>query len=268
MLQEDVPAFKQRVGDHVFHGSNNSCVILGRDRAKDGPASVDDGIGGQKGTGVVHLIAGRKDPSGDPSFKSDDSFVYLAMKTRVDSNLNLQTKGVAQDNDVPAAVLKSDHVRVVSRKNVKIVMEDSKNFVFLDGDRALVSIGDGSDTIEVTKDRTTISIQGGSSVVIEKGQVTADTSTFKVGKNASEAFVLGTTYRTNEAKMNNDLSGLLIAAGTSLNSAGTDKALVALAQTAAGGLATAGTTIINAGKAIAQFEASTGQYLSKVSSTK
>jgi hypothetical protein len=268
MVEEDVPALVQRVGDHVIHGSNNSVVILGRDRSKDGPASVDDGLGDQKGTGTVHLIAGRKDKGGDPDFKRDSSFIYLSMKTSLDSNLNLSTHGTGQDNDVAAAVMKSDHIRLMSRKNVKITMENSKNFVFLDGDRALISIGDGSDTIEVTKDKLTLSIDGGAFMTLEKGKLVVDAQAIQVGKDAKEPLVLGNTYRTNESSMNNNVSGLLIAAGAALNSAGADKVLVALASQGAGFLVTAGGTLIQAGKAISQFESSAGQYLSETSTTK
>lgn len=196
MLQEDVPSFQTRVGDYVVHGSNNSCLILGRDRAKDGPATVDDGNFDQKGSGVAHVIAGRQSKDGDPDFKNDSSFVYLAMKTKVDTNLNIQTKGASADNDVPAAVVKSDHIRVMSRKNVKIVMEDSKNFVFLDKDHALVSVGDGSATIDVTKDKISVAIDGGATITVEKGKIVVDGDAVQLGKDATERVLLGDSFKT------------------------------------------------------------------------
>lgn len=176
MVEEDVPPFQQRVGDYVFHGSNNSCLILGRDRAKDGPATIKDGLGSVddggkgKGTGIAHMIAGRQDKKGDPDFKKDMSFLYLAMKTKLDDNLNLDLKGDAKapkDNDVPGAVLKSDHVRVMFRKNVKIAIEDSTNFVFVDKDSAVISIGDGKNYIKVEKGKTTMKIGSAAKVVID-----------------------------------------------------------------------------------------------------
>jgi hypothetical protein len=185
MVEEDVPPFQVRVGDYAVHGSNNSSLILGRDRAKNGPATVDDGLGtvddgGKgKGTGVAHLVAGRKDKNGDPDFSKDMSFLYLAMKTKLDDNLNISTKGdakVPKDNDVPAGVMKSDNVRVMFRKNAMIVIEDSTNFVFVDKDSAIISIADGKNYIKVEKDKTTMKIGSAAKVVIDGGgkKVTID----------------------------------------------------------------------------------------------
>jgi hypothetical protein len=176
MCEEDVPPFQVRVGDYVLHGSNNSSLILGRDRAKDGPATVKDGLGtvddsGKgKGTGIAHLVAGRMDKNGDPDFKKDLSFVYLAMKTKLDDNLKVDTKGDVKqkkDNDVPAAIMKSDHIRAMFRKNAMVLIEDSTNFVFVDKDSAIVSIADGKNYIKIEKNKTTMKIGSAAKVVID-----------------------------------------------------------------------------------------------------
>ena len=177
MIIEDVPFFTKRDGDFALQGSNNSIIIMGMDRAKNGPATIDDGLGNVKsvdkgkGCGTVHIIAGRQDKNGDPDFKLDNSFLYLSMKTEADKNLDIKTKGVPQDSAASAAILKSDQVRVVTRKNIKILMEDSKSFVFLDKDRALISIGDGSGEVEVKGGKITLKNNSGASVVIEGAKV-------------------------------------------------------------------------------------------------
>lgn len=145
VIVEEVPRFKKRIGDQVVQGSNNTILILGTDRAADGPASISKGLGtvegsGKgKGTGTIHAIAGRKGE--DPDFKEDKSYMYLTMKSKVDDNLNLGSIEKAY-NDMAGAILKSDLVRLVYRKNIKITSEDGKNSIFIDGSIARVKIGD------------------------------------------------------------------------------------------------------------------------------
>lgn len=196
MVQEDVPPLRTRVGDQAIHGSNNSVLILGRDRAAAGPATVDDGLGDQDRAGAAHLIVGRSDKMGDPDFKKDSGFLYMSMRTRLDENLDSKPKGVPVENDVSGAVLKSDCVRVMGRKSVRILMEDSKNFVHVDGDHALVSIGDGSTKIDVTNDSVNISIAGGSTVIVEKSKITVDGDQILLGKNAVERIIKGDSFKT------------------------------------------------------------------------
>jgi hypothetical protein len=103
IVREDVPTFKQRVGDHVLAGSNNATIVLGRDR----PAGTETGH--EKGAGTVHIVVGRA--SRDPSFKDDRAFVYVSAKTDADSNLGLAPQGKPQGS---AVVTKADNVRIVA----------------------------------------------------------------------------------------------------------------------------------------------------------
>jgi hypothetical protein len=181
MVEEDVPPFQTRVGDYAVHGSNNSSLILGRDRAKNGPATIDDGLGtvddgGKgKGTGTAHLVAGRMDKNGDPDFVKDNAFLYLTMKTNPDENLGI-TSVEAEQKKIAAAILKSDSVRLVFRKDIKVCIEDGKNYLFMDGSKVTVKIGDKA-TIEMDKgkcridiDKTKISLDG-SEVKIDSPKV-------------------------------------------------------------------------------------------------
>lgn len=156
---EDVPFFRRRYGDYVVEGSNNTAIILGTDRAKKGPASVDDGLGhvdadGKgKGTGTIHLVAGRK--VSDPDMQKDEAFVYITRKSKVDDNLDLGSIESAE-NDAPAVIMKSDLVRVVARKSIKIAAnDDQKHFMFLSGDKIKIQFGDGA-TVEIVDKKVTI----------------------------------------------------------------------------------------------------------------
>lgn len=180
IIQEDVPGFVQRVGDHVLQGSNNTIIILGRDRAKDGPASVRDGLGVSgspnkgKESGTIHMIAGRDRP--DPDFDKDRSFVYLSMKTRVDENLGLENFGGAS-NDTAAFVGKSDAVRLVFRKDIKITFDGGKNYIYIDKDGCTINID--KSFLKMTSEK----------IVIESGKI-------ELGDGASHKIILGDNFKT------------------------------------------------------------------------
>jgi hypothetical protein len=137
-IVENVPDFVRRVGDRVMEGSNNVLMVLGTDR----PSGLDSGLGhinsagGGKGTGTWHVVAGRSGE--DPNFASDKSFIYLSMKTDVDVNLGLGSIEEAT-NATPAVVLKSDSVRIVARKDLKISV--GKAFIFMKSDGTIVLDG-------------------------------------------------------------------------------------------------------------------------------
>lgn len=155
---EKVPKFVRRYGDAVYEGSNNTLIILGTDRP--GKASTGLGIprasGGGKGTGTIHLVAGRK--SADPDFAKDDAFLYLTQKSKVDTNLKLS--GIEKaDDDVAAGILKSDHIRIVGRKNLKLAANDDVNhYLFMDGKKVVVKWGEN--TIEMDEDKAVITVAG------------------------------------------------------------------------------------------------------------
>lgn len=202
MITEEVPPFTRRLGDQVIHGSNNAVIILGTDRASKGPAGLGAGLGhikadgkGKK-TGTVHIIAGRQDPDGNPDFVKDSSFLYLSMKTKVDENLILSDVEKAT-NDVPALIGKSDAVRLVFRKDLKISSEDGKRYIYADDKYIIVKIGlntikmdeDGAfvevgrSKISVEKDKTVLTV-GQSSFTVKPSGMQLDTATLKIGGSA------------------------------------------------------------------------------------
>ncbi len=155
---EKVPKFVRRIGDAVYEGSNNTLIVLGTDR----PGNSASGLGHPKssgagrGTGTIHLVAGRK--NADPDFAKDSAFVYLTQKSKVDKNLGLS--GIEQsDDDVAAGIMKSDHIRIVGRKNIKIAAnDDEKHYLFMDGKKVTVKWGDN--TIEMDEDKAVITVAG------------------------------------------------------------------------------------------------------------
>lgn len=120
-IEQPVP-LTPRVGDHVIHGSNNTVIVLGRDRPKD----VGSGILDEAGT--IDIVAGRSTPE-NMDMDSDKSRIYVSMKTDVDGNFGIQ---VGQASGPSAAiVIKSDQIRIVGRSGMKIVVDGGD--VLIDG---------------------------------------------------------------------------------------------------------------------------------------
>jgi hypothetical protein len=133
---EEVPQFIRRLGDRVIEGSNNALLVLGTDR----PAGRDSGHGSTsssgagKGAGTIHAVVGRSGE--DPDLNNDKSYIYLSMQTDADNNLGLGAIEFSSGG-TPAALMKSDCIRLVARRDLKIVVGDS-----------YITIRDGVVTVE------------------------------------------------------------------------------------------------------------------------
>jgi len=167
---EKVPRFTRRYGDYVVEGSNNTTIIMGTDRAKKGPATRADGLGHINaankgaGTGTVHIIAGRA--AEDPDLAKDDSYLYLTRKSKVDDNLGLAGVEQAQ-NEKPGAILKSDLIRIVGRKDIKVCAnDDDKHYLFMDGKKIFIRMG-SKNTIEMDENKI--------DMITEKCRIVMDT---------------------------------------------------------------------------------------------
>jgi len=192
----DIPrSYTRRVGDWVQEGANNTIIILGTDRADFGPADVDVGLGSAeadgegKGTGCALISVGRKDEEGNPDFDTDDSFLYLAMKTEVDKNMG--TDDVVDDSGpAPAILAKSDNIRVVFRDTLKISLENEErnDYIYINNEMTKISQNDG---VDIVMDKDTITIEcSENSVVINRGDGTINiTSKSEVNVYTKTAYV-------------------------------------------------------------------------------
>ena len=151
-VYESVPRFKKRPGDVVLEGSNNTLIVLGRDR--NGSASTAEL---KKNSGTIDIVSGRgqtdltsgnkvindlvneelskhgsslKRNEGNPDFKNDKSRIYVSQNTKVDENFDLAKnnstlkKDPISDSDVgdSGIVIKSDKVRILARSDLQIVV--------------------------------------------------------------------------------------------------------------------------------------------------
>jgi hypothetical protein len=116
---EDVPQFKPRVGDYVIQGSNNTIIVLGRDR----PGAADDTTAQQAGAGTIDLVAGRA--SEEMSTDADESRIYISRKTDADTNFGtgqIGGAGASPAQPGPSVAVKSTQIRIVAREGMKIVV--------------------------------------------------------------------------------------------------------------------------------------------------
>lgn len=132
ILKEDVPRFRQRRGDMVLSGPNNSTIVLGRDRR----GARDTGYGDRPGSGAILIVVGREGE--DPSLPNDRASVYLS--SRSDPDDVLETGQGGKETDVSSVVSRGDCVRVVARRDVKIVVGQA--YFHMKADGSVVVEGD------------------------------------------------------------------------------------------------------------------------------
>ena len=130
-LDEDVPSFRRAKCEKVIYNSNNSFIVLGRDR----PESLASGCGGKgwTGTGMIDLVVGRgavysaqkkkalgpKDLIG-PSFATDAARIYITQKSLGIDDYFGFTNTKTDSYGKSAIALKADHTRIIARESVRI----------------------------------------------------------------------------------------------------------------------------------------------------
>lgn len=145
---EDIPNYAETGCETVYSGKNNTFIVFGRDR----PSDRNSGYGGigEKKSGTIDIVAGRLsnnpqtfDSNGQPLWVNnnvwrDASRIYISQRTDVDVNYRIAagSSGIARNS--PAIAIKSDHVRLIGRKSIKIVT-GTDSFDGLDGNKILTS---------------------------------------------------------------------------------------------------------------------------------
>jgi len=184
---EAVPRYRKRPGDHVIQGSNNALIVLGTDRTgrtakfkKGDKGKVVEGKPDkdQSGdAGTIDMVVGRgqtektsgkkidnslkkkeiskrpadeKPEEGDPDFANDLGRLYLSMKTDPDGSMDINfSKRVPAG--APGGIIKTDHLRVVVRKTLKMLVQPSpgapesecSGIIFKDGNVIFVPSTEG-----------------------------------------------------------------------------------------------------------------------------
>ncbi len=127
--KEDIPDFTVRVGDRAIHGSNNTLILLTRDRINK-PDS-----GEKKESGSIFLIAGRKKKEEINIEKDGDaSVILISMKSEVDANFGIKDMKAGKDAKADASiVVRSNEIRISARKGMKIIVDKGDLYIKADG---------------------------------------------------------------------------------------------------------------------------------------
>ena len=138
-----IPVWKKAGSENVIQGTNNSFIVLGRDR----PGTASEGYGGLgcTGAGYIDLVVGlggqdyieymdsihkKKKRSAtvtekqtDPNMVLDAARIYITQKGDIDYYFGLAqgSERQGQSKNKSAVALKADHVRLVGREHIKIV---------------------------------------------------------------------------------------------------------------------------------------------------
>jgi hypothetical protein len=190
---EEVPAYRARVGDRTIEGSNNTLIVLGRDRV-DSPDS-----GATEEAGTIDIVVGRADTDGNVNLKDDESRVYVSRKTNIDDNLGIDAGDPA--SDAKAVGIKSDEVRIFARGACKIIAGDGK-FSFVVDDSGKVTVETEGDIEINTQANATVKAGGDATVestgtaTVKGASVVLDTFDTKLGSSAAEGIIVGKTFLT------------------------------------------------------------------------
>lgn len=144
-----------------------------KDDAKGGAATIDFvvGSGQEKSKSKPKKVknslqneeidkSSDQEGEGDPDFDNDLSRIYLTMKSAIDDNFKIKTKGVEtvvkKGSEAPGVVVKTDYVRIIARKELRfiiqptvdtpasdcptIVMKD-KDIIFIPADSGVIKLG-------------------------------------------------------------------------------------------------------------------------------
>jgi len=140
-LIEPVPTYNRSNSENIIQGTNNTWIVLGRDR----PGEVASGYNNQTGAGTIDIVVGRMSSDIQQSIINEQSFrqeplavdnnlamdasrIYISQKTDVDANFNLANGNVGASTAKAAIAIKSDAVRIIGREGVKIITRvDNQN---------------------------------------------------------------------------------------------------------------------------------------------
>ncbi|MBI2449261.1 hypothetical protein HYV49_03105 [Candidatus Pacearchaeota archaeon] len=111
---EKVPVFSARIGDRVIEGSNNTIIVLGRDR------SSDKNSGQKDQAGSIDIVVGRSTKN-DMDLINDKARIYISMNTDVDDNFGI-TDGTNAKGAVSIAI-SADEIRIVAKKDMKLIVK-------------------------------------------------------------------------------------------------------------------------------------------------
>lgn len=202
IADEEVPPFTARVGDRVIHGSNNTMIVLGRDR----PDAVDSGIEDEAGT--IDVVTGRTDEA-DMNMDTDESRIYITMQSDGDGNFEIEEPALPGDSGATASEASGEDSYIVAKSNqVRVVARGAFKINVGDGSLKLSVADDGSLSIE-TSSTVDIKADGDLTVETPKAIIACDESALGSG-GADQGILHGDAFAQ---EMTTFLNALLADAG-------------------------------------------------------
>jgi len=142
ILREAVPRFNKAPCEKIIRNSNNSWIVLGRDRV--GSRSDGRGGSGDSHCGMIDLVVGRRHPWTDEKprveslftpkkvkvgstdrFVCDAARIYISQKTDIDDAFKLDSsfKSSMQGKSVGKSGIgmKADAIRIIANEGIKLV---------------------------------------------------------------------------------------------------------------------------------------------------
>ena len=125
-ILEVIPVYDRAPSESITQGSNNSFIVLGRDR----PNNMYSGYGGRGATGAgrIDLIAGLNSSGGmnegrkvNPNFALDAARVYISQRADIDRYMGLAETPRQSPGGRSTVGLKADTLRFHAREDIKIV---------------------------------------------------------------------------------------------------------------------------------------------------
>ena len=120
-----VISFDRLPSEKVYQGSNNTWIVLGRDR----PGTEVSGYGGlsDDGAGAIDIVVGRMGPRPQcgvwvaPDFFQDAARIHISQKTDIDENFGIAPGRVGESKSRSGIGIKADEVRLIAREGIKLV---------------------------------------------------------------------------------------------------------------------------------------------------
>lgn len=123
----NTPVFNQAPTEKVIQGSNNTFIVLGRDR----PGGMESGYGGlgHVKAGAIDIVVGRVSNLDatklagpvNSNTGADASRIYLSQKANIDDYYNLVGGKTGKSIALSAVAVKADAVRIIARDSLKLV---------------------------------------------------------------------------------------------------------------------------------------------------
>jgi hypothetical protein len=223
-------------------------------------------VNGNARSGII--LGGLPHPAAAKDAKDDGhnlkfSFNGISLEINKDGELTVQYQGATK----PDGTLDDDADSDASGSKVTFTKDGSVQVSTADDDQRIF-LNHPDKKLEITTDQELhVAVTGGNVNIESNG-------THIGGSSASEALVMGTTYRNGEAQMHQQIQAVLGSLMGAIQTAGSAISAAAASNPILAGLAPAGAALSAAGPMVAQlqsaistFEASASQYLSQKNTT-